>query len=61
MTPMDENLFVKIEDDIEASDGSAEDDKGLDDKDLLESLEKKAAEIESEAESSKQGEEGSRQ
>ena len=58
---MDENLFVKVEDDIEASDGSAEDDKGLDDKDLLESLEKKAAEIESEAESSKQGGEGSRQ
>ena len=47
---MDENLFVKVEDDIEASDGSAEDDKGLDDKDLLESLEKKAAEIDSEAE-----------
>ncbi len=39
---MDENLFVKLADDIESSGGLAEEDK-----DFLESLAKKAEEIES--------------
>jgi hypothetical protein len=47
MTPLEENLFMKLADDIEASDGLAEEDK-----DLLESLAKKAAEIEIELENS---------
>jgi hypothetical protein len=44
---MDENLFVKLADDIEASDGLT-----AEDKDLLKSLETMAAEIESEADNS---------
>ena len=44
---MDENLFVKLANDIEASDGLA-----AEDKDLLKSLARKAAEIESEADNS---------
>ena len=46
-TPMDENLFVKVADDIEVSHGLAEEDK-----DLLKSLEKKAEELEDEADNS---------
>jgi hypothetical protein len=45
--PMDENLFVKLADDIEVSDRLT-----AEDKDLLKSLETKAAEIESEADNS---------
>jgi hypothetical protein len=45
--PLDENLFVKLINDIEASDGLNEGDK-----DLLKRLARKAAEIESEAENS---------
>jgi len=45
---MDMNLFVKFADDTEGSGGLAEEDK-----DLLKSLERMAAEIESEAENSK--------
>jgi len=48
MIPMDMNLFVKFADDTEGSGGLAEEDK-----DLLKSLERMAAEIESEAESSR--------
>ena len=44
---MDENLFVKLVNDIEASDGLA-----AEDKDLLKSLARKAADIESEADNS---------
>jgi hypothetical protein len=44
---MDENLFVKLADDIEASDGLT-----AEDKDLLKSLETMATEIEREAENS---------
>jgi hypothetical protein len=44
---MDENLFVKLADDIEVSDGLT-----AEDKDLLKSLETMAAEIESEADNS---------
>ena len=45
--PLDENLFVKLINDIEASDGLNEGDK-----DLLRKLARKAAEIESEPEDS---------
>ena len=45
---MDENLFVKLANDIEGSGGLAEEDK-----DFLKSLETMAAEIESEPENSK--------
>jgi len=48
MTPLEEILFMKLADDIEASDGLT-----AEDKDLLKSLERMAAEIESEAENSK--------
>jgi hypothetical protein len=44
---MDENLFVKVADDIEVSHGLAEEDK-----DFLKSLEKMAAEVEDEADNS---------
>ena len=44
---MDKNLFIKLTDDIEGSDGLA-----AEDKELLKSLAKKAAEIEREAENS---------
>ena len=48
MTPMDQNLFIKLTDDIEASgEFTAED------KELLKSLEMMAAEIEREADNSK--------
>jgi hypothetical protein len=47
MSPLEENLFMKLIDDIEGSDGWAKEDK-----DFLKSLEKMAEEIESEAESS---------
>jgi hypothetical protein len=47
MTLLDENLFIKLIDDIEASDGLTEGDK-----DLLRKLARKAAEVESEAENS---------
>jgi hypothetical protein len=43
MSPLEENLFMKLIDDIEGSDGLAEEDK-----DFLKSLEKMAEEIESE-------------
>jgi hypothetical protein len=43
MSPLEEDLFMKLVDDIEGSGGLAEEDK-----DLLESLETMAAEIESE-------------
>jgi hypothetical protein len=42
---LDENLFAKLIDDIDASDGWTEEDK-----DLMRRLAKKAAEIDSEAE-----------
>jgi hypothetical protein len=45
MTPWEEVLFMKLTDDIEASDGLT-----AEDKDLLKSLETMAAEIDSEAE-----------
>jgi len=45
--PLDENLFIKLVNDIEASDGLTEGDK-----DLLKRLARKAAEVESEAENS---------
>ena len=44
---MDENLFIRLVNDIEVSDGLNEGDK-----DLLRKLARKAAEIESEAENS---------
>jgi hypothetical protein len=47
MSPLEEDLFMKLVDDIEGSDGLAEEDK-----DFLISLEKMAEEIESEAGSS---------
>lgn len=47
MKLLDDDLFVEDVDDTEASDGSGEEDK-----DLLKSLEKKAAEIDSEADNS---------
>ena len=47
MTPLDENLFVKL---IDYIDGSDELNDG--DKDLLRKLARKAAEVESEAENS---------
>jgi hypothetical protein len=47
MTPMDQNRFVKLTDDIEGSDGLT-----AEDKDLLKSLAKKAAEIDGEADNS---------
>ena len=46
MTPLEENLFMKLADDIEGSDGLAEEDK-----DFLESLEKMAQEVGDEADS----------
>jgi len=46
-TPMDENLLVKSKDDTGASDGLPEGDK-----DFLKSLEKMAAEMESEGDNS---------
>jgi hypothetical protein len=47
VTSLDENLFVKLVGDIEASDKLTDEDK-----DLLRKLARKAAEIESEAENS---------
>jgi hypothetical protein len=44
---MDENLFVKLADDIEVSDGLT-----AEDKDFLKSLEKMATEIDGEADNS---------
>jgi hypothetical protein len=46
MNLLDDNLFVELGDDIEASDGLAEEDK-----DLLNSLEKMVKEVEDEADS----------
>ena len=45
MTPLEEILFMKLADDIEASDGLTEGDK-----DLLQRLARKAAEVESDEE-----------
>jgi hypothetical protein len=45
--PVDENLFIRLVNDIEASDGLNDEDK-----DLLRKLARKAAEIESEPENS---------
>jgi len=45
VVPLDENLFVKLVGDIEASDGLTEEDK-----DLLKRLARKAAEVESDEE-----------
>ena len=47
MTSVEEILFMKLADDIEGPDGLAEEDK-----DLLKSLERMAAEIDGEAENS---------
>ena len=49
MSPLEENLFMKLVDDTEGQGELAEEDK-----DFLESLAKKAAEIESEANKSDQ-------
>jgi hypothetical protein len=45
VTPLDENLFIKLVNDIEASDGLNEGDK-----DLLKRLARQAAEVESDEE-----------
>jgi hypothetical protein len=45
VTPLDENLFVKLVGDIEASDGLNDEDK-----DLLRKLARQAAEVESDEE-----------